>query len=236
MTSSSRPSGERRSWRVSCQRAVRPTFWGPRRSRSSSNAWSNARPCGISIAQALCGLSHIARATRAARPDTSSARSMPVFGAPAKCFWARCSRRAVSGSRTSGSGASHAGSANNKKLPSIHLHKTESCARKAPRNRFDCDCCLTFARRTAQSLDSGRVGSFKRFNRYMRRIVILGCGFGGFRAARELERELSARRIQLTVVSDRADFLYTPLLPNVATGELDAAHITFELREDRKST
>lgn len=65
----------------------------------------------------------------------------------------------------------------------------------------------------------------------MRRIVILGCGFGGFRAARELERELSERRIQLTVVSDRADFLYTPLLPNVATGELDAAHITFELRD-----
>ncbi|AWV88360.1 NAD(P)/FAD-dependent oxidoreductase [Bradymonas sediminis] len=65
----------------------------------------------------------------------------------------------------------------------------------------------------------------------MRRIVILGCGFGGFRAARELERELAGRRVQITVVSDRPDFLYTPLLPNVATGELDASHITFGLRE-----
>lgn len=65
----------------------------------------------------------------------------------------------------------------------------------------------------------------------MRRIVILGCGFGGFRAARELERELAGRRVQITVVSDRADFLYTPLLPNVATGELDASHITFGLSE-----
>lgn len=64
----------------------------------------------------------------------------------------------------------------------------------------------------------------------MRRIVILGCGFGGFRAARELERELGGRRVQITVVSDRDDFLYTPLLPNVATAELDASHITFGLR------
>jgi NADH dehydrogenase len=66
----------------------------------------------------------------------------------------------------------------------------------------------------------------------MRRIVILGCGFGGFRAARELERNLAGRRrVQVSVVSDRADFLYTPLLPSVATGDLDPSHITFPIRE-----
>jgi NADH dehydrogenase len=65
----------------------------------------------------------------------------------------------------------------------------------------------------------------------MRRIVVLGCGFGGFKAARELEASLSSRRrVQLTVVSDRSHFLYTPLLPSVATGELDIAHITFPIR------
>ncbi|MFP4596916.1 MAG: NAD(P)/FAD-dependent oxidoreductase [Persicimonas sp.] len=72
----------------------------------------------------------------------------------------------------------------------------------------------------------------------MRRIVVLGCGFGGFRAARELQQSLSTRRrVQLTVVSDRSHFLYTPLLPHLATGELDVAHITFPLRaEFDKST
>jgi NADH dehydrogenase len=65
----------------------------------------------------------------------------------------------------------------------------------------------------------------------MRRIVVLGCGFGGFKAARELEASLAGRRrVQLTVVSDRSHFLYTPLLPSVATGELDVAHITFPIR------
>ncbi|QDG52910.1 hypothetical protein FIV42_19840 [Persicimonas caeni] len=65
----------------------------------------------------------------------------------------------------------------------------------------------------------------------MRRIVVLGCGFGGLKAARELERALAGRRrVQLTVVSDRSHFLYTPLLPSVATGELDVAHVTFPIR------
>ncbi len=65
----------------------------------------------------------------------------------------------------------------------------------------------------------------------MRRIVVLGCGFGGFKAASELERSLARRRrVQVTVVSDRSHFVYTPLLPGVATGELDASHITFPLQ------
>lgn len=66
----------------------------------------------------------------------------------------------------------------------------------------------------------------------MRRIVILGCGFGGLRAAQRLEHNLAARRrVRITVVSARPDFVYTPLLPSVATGELSAAHISFALRD-----
>ncbi|MGM0555118.1 MAG: NAD(P)/FAD-dependent oxidoreductase [Myxococcota bacterium] len=65
----------------------------------------------------------------------------------------------------------------------------------------------------------------------MRRIVVLGCGFGGYHAIRELERSLEGRRrVQLTVVTNRSHFLYTPLLPNVVTGEVDLTHITFPLR------
>ena len=66
----------------------------------------------------------------------------------------------------------------------------------------------------------------------MRRIVVLGCGFGGYHAARELEKSLESRRkVQLTLVTDRSHFLFTPLLPNVVTGEVDITHITFPVRD-----
>jgi NADH dehydrogenase len=71
----------------------------------------------------------------------------------------------------------------------------------------------------------------------MRRIVVLGCGFGGYHATRQLERSLqSRRRVELTVVADRSHFLYTPLLPNVVTGEVDLTHITFPLRDALRDT
>ncbi|MFW5967727.1 MAG: FAD-dependent oxidoreductase, partial [Persicimonas sp.] len=65
----------------------------------------------------------------------------------------------------------------------------------------------------------------------MRHIVVLGSGFGGFRAARELQSALSTRRhVRLTVVSKHAHFVYTPLLSEVAGGQLDSSHVTFPLR------
>ena len=60
----------------------------------------------------------------------------------------------------------------------------------------------------------------------MRQIVVLGCGFAGYHAARRIEKELTGRRrVQLTVVTRRAHFVFTPLLPGVASGELEANHI-----------
>ena len=71
----------------------------------------------------------------------------------------------------------------------------------------------------------------------MRRIVVFGCGFAGYQAARKLERSLEGRRrVELTIVNDRSHFLFTPLLPNVATGELDVSHITFPLHTAFDST
>lgn len=64
----------------------------------------------------------------------------------------------------------------------------------------------------------------------MRKIVVLGSGLGGYHAARLLESNLSSRRrVQLTVVSDRAHMLFSPLLYSVATGELDVPHIAVDL-------
>lgn len=71
----------------------------------------------------------------------------------------------------------------------------------------------------------------------MRKIVVLGSGFAGYNAALQLEEGLAGRRrTQLTVVSDTAHFLFTPLLYSVATGELDMTHITVDLKEHFKAT
>ncbi len=66
----------------------------------------------------------------------------------------------------------------------------------------------------------------------MRHVVILGCGMAGFHAARYLEEKLAGRRrVQLTVISDQAHFVFTPLLFTVASGELKADHIAAPIDE-----
>jgi NADH dehydrogenase len=61
------------------------------------------------------------------------------------------------------------------------------------------------------------------------RVLIVGCGFGGFYAARALERRLPRRDVETTVVSPTDHLLYTPLLPEVAGGVLDPRDITVPL-------
>lgn len=65
-----------------------------------------------------------------------------------------------------------------------------------------------------------------------RRVIIVGGGFGGLHAAQAIERALMGRRrVHVTVVTDQAHFLFTPLLPNVANGELTLRSITLPLRD-----
>src|SRR3954449_7438684 len=63
------------------------------------------------------------------------------------------------------------------------------------------------------------------------RIVIAGGGYGGFYAARALERKLPRNSARITVVNDTNFFLYTPLLPAAAGGALDARHVVVPLRK-----
>ncbi|MBA2662826.1 MAG: FAD-dependent oxidoreductase [Bradymonadaceae bacterium] len=71
----------------------------------------------------------------------------------------------------------------------------------------------------------------------MRKIVVLGCGFAGYNTALQLEEGLGGRRrVQLTIVTDKAHFLFTPLLYGVATGELDMTHVAVGLTDQFAST
>ncbi|MFE5307482.1 NAD(P)/FAD-dependent oxidoreductase [Isoptericola sp. NPDC056605] len=62
----------------------------------------------------------------------------------------------------------------------------------------------------------------------MRRIVIVGGGYAGFTAARELEkglrRELRREEVELVLVDPRPYMTYQPFLPEVVAGSVEARH------------
>ena len=67
-------------------------------------------------------------------------------------------------------------------------------------------------------------------------VVIAGGGFGGFYAARTLERTLPPQAARITLVNDVNFMLYTPLLPGAAGGTLEPRHVVVPLREELKRT
>jgi NADH dehydrogenase len=67
-------------------------------------------------------------------------------------------------------------------------------------------------------------------------IVIAGGGFGGYYAARTLERVLPPHSARVTLVNDVNFLLYTPLLPGAAAGTLEPRHVVVPLREQLRTT
>ena len=56
------------------------------------------------------------------------------------------------------------------------------------------------------------------------RVVIVGAGFAGFNAARELSR-LAGATTEIVVINSTDYFLYLPLMPQVAGGLVEPRHI-----------
>jgi NADH:ubiquinone reductase (H+-translocating) len=67
-------------------------------------------------------------------------------------------------------------------------------------------------------------------------VVIAGGGFGGFYAARALERALPGGSARVTLVNDVNYMLYTPLLPGAAGATLDPRHVVVALRPQLRRT
>ncbi len=66
----------------------------------------------------------------------------------------------------------------------------------------------------------------------MKRIVVLGAGFGGMQASIELERLF--RRdpdMEILLVNDQNYFLFTPLLPQIASSYINPRHIVQPVRD-----
>ncbi len=66
--------------------------------------------------------------------------------------------------------------------------------------------------------------------------MIAGGGFGGFYAARALERLLPPHSARVTLVNDTNFMLYTPLLPGAAGATLDPRHVVVALRSQLRRT
>jgi NADH:ubiquinone reductase (H+-translocating) len=63
------------------------------------------------------------------------------------------------------------------------------------------------------------------------KVVIVGGGFGGYNAARELERAMAPESTRITLLNDVNFLLYTPFLPEAAAGTLEPRHVVTPLRD-----
>lgn len=70
-----------------------------------------------------------------------------------------------------------------------------------------------------------------------KKIVILGGGFAGVECARQLESQFKDNfEIELTMVSEDNFLLFTPMLPQVASGMIETRHIVLPIRTICKKT
>src|SRR5215472_4901692 len=66
----------------------------------------------------------------------------------------------------------------------------------------------------------------------IKRILILGGGFGGLYAAMEFDKALRRRAdLDVTLVNRENFFLFTPMLHEVAASDLDITHIVNPIRK-----
>lgn len=81
-----------------------------------------------------------------------------------------------------------------------------------------------------KKLDAHEIFTHKTDSSSKKKILILGGGFGGMHVLKELEK-ISNKNISITIVSEKNYFLFTPMLPEVASGMLNPRDITMPIRE-----
>lgn len=99
--------------------------------------------------------------------------------------------------------------------------------------KFTCrDCDLVF--NTNKEYKAHIIFSHKTQSPSVKRILILGGGFGGIHVFEELQKKLS-KNISITLVNEENYFLFTPMLPEVAAGLLHPSNITIPIRASGKN-
>ena len=67
--------------------------------------------------------------------------------------------------------------------------------------------------------------------KHKKRIIIIGAGFGGVYTARKLAKKLKQTEVEIILIGRVNYFLFTPLLPEVATGSLSPLSVAEPIRE-----
>ena len=63
-----------------------------------------------------------------------------------------------------------------------------------------------------------------------KQIVILGSGFAGIEVLKNLQKKLSYKNAEITLVSKDNFILFTPMLPEVASGMIETRHVVTTVR------
>ncbi|MCV0409511.1 NAD(P)/FAD-dependent oxidoreductase [Nitrosopumilus sp.] len=96
-------------------------------------------------------------------------------------------------------------------------------------SKINCNCCdLVFD--SESKYYAHYIGIHKSISSSTKKILILGGGFGGITALKEIEKKFQKESVEITIVSDKNSFLFTPMLPQVASGLLHASNITIPIR------
>jgi len=95
---------------------------------------------------------------------------------------------------------------------------------------YNClQCKATFD--SKKKFEAHVIFSHKTDTSLKKKILILGGGFGGMHILKELQKKLDAKNTSITIVSENNYFLFTPMLPEVASGMLNPRDITTPIRE-----
>lgn len=90
-------------------------------------------------------------------------------------------------------------------------------------------CDLEF--KSKKDSDAHVIYSHKSLSPSIKKILILGGGFGGIQVLKKIQRKLKHAKVSISMVNEENYFLYTPMLPEVASGLLQASDICIPLRD-----
>ena len=83
---------------------------------------------------------------------------------------------------------------------------------------------------TKKKLDAHDMFAHQTESPSTKKILILGGGFGGIYVIRKIQDLLKNEKISISIVNEENYFLFTPMLPQVASGLLNPTNITIPIR------
>jgi len=89
-----------------------------------------------------------------------------------------------------------------------------------------CDVVLS----SKKNYESHYISTHKKFSPSIKNILILGGGFGAITVLEKIQKDLRGEKINITIVSEKNYFLFTPMLPQVASGLLHPSSISIPIR------